>query len=176
MMYNTKEGMGAVAWMVAVILALAVGAAILGACSGCSTSDQKRIQDEIDKLKPDVTPTTTTTTTTTTQPAPVVPPSLQGDQTFLWKPAGESTGKLVVLIPARLLADATADDRPTVRIGEENEVEDLRAASLVAQRYQLVTAGSLGVLGPTRMDYAGVLATVRTVADQLQATLRDLSG
>ncbi|MFU8839265.1 MAG: heat-inducible transcriptional repressor HrcA [Nitriliruptoraceae bacterium] len=77
---------------------------------------------------------------------------------------------------ARLLADATADDRPTVRIGEENEVEDLRAASLVAQRYQLVTAGSLGVLGPTRMDYAAVLATVRAVADQLQATLSDLSG
>lgn len=76
---------------------------------------------------------------------------------------------------ARLLADATADDAPTVRIGEENQVEDLRAASLVAQRYQLVTAGSLGVLGPTRMDYARVLATVRAVADQLQTTLTDLS-
>jgi heat-inducible transcriptional repressor len=76
---------------------------------------------------------------------------------------------------ARLLADATADDAPTVRIGEENQVEDLRAASLVAQRYQLVTAGSLGVLGPTRMDYAEALATVRAVADQLQATLLDLS-
>lgn len=77
---------------------------------------------------------------------------------------------------AKLLADATADDRPTVRIGEENEVEDLRTASLVAQRYQLVTAGSLGVLGPTRMDYASVLATVRAVADQLQRTLTDLSS
>lgn len=100
MTYNTREGMGAVAWMVAVILTLVVGAAILGACSGCST-----IGDVIDNL-PDVTPTTTTTTTTTTQPPAVVPPSLQGDQTFLWKPAGEKTGKLVVLIPARLLADA----------------------------------------------------------------------
>jgi heat-inducible transcriptional repressor len=77
---------------------------------------------------------------------------------------------------ARLLSDATADDEPTVRIGEENEVEDLRAASLVAQRYRLVTAGSLGVLGPTRMDYASVLASVRAVADQLQRTLSDLSG
>ncbi len=76
---------------------------------------------------------------------------------------------------ARLLSEATADDRTTVRIGQENEVEDLRAASLVAQRYQLVTAGSLGVLGPTRMDYASVVATVRAVADQLQTTLTDLS-
>jgi heat-inducible transcriptional repressor len=77
---------------------------------------------------------------------------------------------------ARLLSEATADEHTTVRIGEENEVEDLRAASLVAQRYQLVTAGSLGVIGPTRMDYASVVATVRAVADQLQTTLTDLSG
>ncbi|MFA9432786.1 heat-inducible transcriptional repressor HrcA [Egicoccus sp. AB-alg2] len=76
---------------------------------------------------------------------------------------------------ARLLSQSTADDEPTVRIGGENEVEDLRATSLVAQRYRLVTAGSLGVLGPTRMDYAAVLATVRAVADQLQASLTDLS-
>jgi heat-inducible transcriptional repressor len=76
---------------------------------------------------------------------------------------------------ARLL-ETTADDGPTVRIGGENEVEDLRSTSLVAQRYRLVTAGSLGVLGPTRMDYASVLATVRAVADQLQASLTDLSG
>jgi heat-inducible transcriptional repressor len=76
---------------------------------------------------------------------------------------------------ARLLSETTADDEPTVRIGGENEVEDLRSTSLVAQRYQLITAGSLGVLGPTRMDYATVLATVRAVADQLQASLTDLS-
>lgn len=76
---------------------------------------------------------------------------------------------------ARLLHQGTAADEQMVRIGRENEVEDLRATSLVAQRYRLVTAGSLGVLGPTRMDYAGVLATVRAVADQLQASLSDLS-
>ncbi len=102
--------------------------------------------------------------------------SLAGDEAF----EREHLSRVLQLIEervtlARLLADATADDHPTVRIGEENEVEDLRAASLVAQRYQLVTAGSLGVLGPTRMDYATVLATVRAVADQLQATLTDLS-
>lgn len=103
--------------------------------------------------------------------------SLAGDEAF----EREHLSRVLQLIEeratlARLLADATAGDRPTVRIGGENQVEDLRAASLVAQRYQLVTAGSLGVLGPTRMDYASVLATVRAVADQLQATLTDLSG
>ena len=76
---------------------------------------------------------------------------------------------------ARLLAETT-DDAPLVRIGGENTVEDLRATSLVAQRYRVVTAGSLGVLGPTRMDYASVLSTVRAVADELQRSLADLSG
>jgi hypothetical protein len=74
--------------------------------AGCNTTDKDRIQREIDRLKPDTTETTPDTTPTTTQPpAPVTPPSLQGDQTFLWKPAGESTGKLVILLPARILSD-----------------------------------------------------------------------
>jgi heat-inducible transcriptional repressor len=103
--------------------------------------------------------------------------SLAGDEAF----ERDQLSRVLQLLEeratlARLLSDATADDQPTVRIGEENQVENLRAASLVAQRYQLVTAGSLGVLGPTRMDYATVLATVRAVADQLQQTLTDLSN
>lgn len=77
---------------------------------------------------------------------------------------------------ARLLAETSgAADAPSVRIGGENAVEDLRSTSLVAQRYRMVTAGSLGVLGPTRMDYAAVLATVRAVADELQRSLAALS-
>jgi heat-inducible transcriptional repressor len=103
--------------------------------------------------------------------------SLAGDEAF----ERDQLSRVLQLLEeratlARLLSDATADDQPTVRIGGENQVENLRAASLVAQRYQLVTAGSLGVLGPTRMDYATVLATVRAVADQLQETLTDLSN
>ncbi len=76
---------------------------------------------------------------------------------------------------ARILND-TEGDEPLVRIGGENTVEDLRGTSLIAQRYRVVTAGSLGVLGPTRMDYASVLSTVRAVAEELQRSLVDLSG
>lgn len=75
---------------------------------------------------------------------------------------------------ARLLTEAATEGEPTVRIGAEHDVEGLQPTALVAQRYRLLTAGSVGVLGPTRMDYAGVLGTVRAVADQLQASLRDL--
>jgi heat-inducible transcriptional repressor len=79
---------------------------------------------------------------------------------------------------ARLLEEAVEGPEagsPTVRIGEENPIEDLRATSLVAQRYQLVSSGSLGVIGPTRMDYGSALATVRAVSDQLQQTLDALA-
>lgn len=75
---------------------------------------------------------------------------------------------------ARLLTEAATEDEPAVWIGAEHGVDGLRPTALVAQRYRLVSAGSVGVLGPTRMDYAGVLATVQAVADQLQQSLRDL--
>jgi heat-inducible transcriptional repressor len=72
----------------------------------------------------------------------------------------------------RVLAEAARLDRPVVRIGEENEpIEQLRAASIVAHGYGEDAPGSLGVLGPTRMDYPSVLAVVKAVADHLQATL-----
>lgn len=79
---------------------------------------------------------------------------------------------------ARLLEEAAQgpdEGSPTVRIGGENPIADLRATSLVAQRYRLVSTGSLGVLGPTRMDYGSALSTVRAVSDQLQRTLDDLA-
>jgi heat-inducible transcriptional repressor len=69
-----------------------------------------------------------------------------------------------------------APEGPRVRIGGEHPLADLRTTSLVAQRYRVVSDGSLGVLGPTRMDYGGVLAAVRAVSDQLQRTLRDLTA
>jgi heat-inducible transcriptional repressor len=53
-----------------------------------------------------------------------------------------------------------------VRIGDENEIEDLRATSVVSTGYGPGTmiVGGLGVVGPTRMDYPGTIATVRAVA------------
>jgi heat-inducible transcriptional repressor len=53
-----------------------------------------------------------------------------------------------------------------VRIGDENEFEDLRATSVVTTGYGPgnTVVGGLGVLGPTRMDYPGAIATVRAVA------------
>ncbi len=53
-----------------------------------------------------------------------------------------------------------------VRIGDENEVADLRTTSVVSTGYGpgSTVVGGLGVLGPTRMDYPSTIATVRAVA------------
>ncbi len=63
----------------------------------------------------------------------------------------------------------SVEPEPTVMrvcIGDENEIEDLRATSVVSTGYGPGTTvvGGLGVLGPTRMDYPGTIATVGAVA------------
>jgi heat-inducible transcriptional repressor len=53
-----------------------------------------------------------------------------------------------------------------VRIGDENEIDNLRSTSVVSTGYGpgVTVVGGMGVLGPTRMDYPGTIATVRAVA------------
>lgn len=70
----------------------------------------------------------------------------------------------VVLL--RLLGEATSPSRLTVRIGRENENSGLSATSVVTSGYGPSghSLASLGVLGPTRMDYPGTIAAVGAVA------------
>ncbi len=51
-------------------------------------------------------------------------------------------------------------------IGDETQVDNLRSAAVVSTGYgpHSTIVGGLGVLGPTRMDYPGNIATVRAVA------------
>ena len=60
-----------------------------------------------------------------------------------------------------------------VRIGGENEVQDLRETSVVTTGYGPggTAVGGLGVVGPTRMDYPATIATVRTVARYVSEVL-----
>jgi heat-inducible transcriptional repressor len=57
----------------------------------------------------------------------------------------------------------------TVRIGSENTREDLLECSLVLAPYLVEgePAGTVGVLGPTRMDYRKAQAAVVTISQQL---------
>lgn len=87
-------------------------------------------------------------------------------------PVLEALEEQVVML--RLLSEMAQDDAVSVRIGHENPIEALAEASVVATGYggtSTSTVARLGVLGPTRMDYAGTMAAVRAVARYLSRFL-----
>ena len=80
------------------------------------------------------------------------------------KPVLEALEEQVVLL--KLLGEASTADAVTVRIGQENPYKELQSTSVVASGYgsQLDIFATLGVVGPTRMDYPSTMASVRAVA------------
>lgn len=73
------------------------------------------------------------------------------------------------VVVLKLLAAARDASTITVRIGEENEAEEMRGTSVVSIGYggYGTVLGGMGVVGPTRMDYQGNIAAVRAVAQYL---------
>jgi heat-inducible transcriptional repressor len=80
------------------------------------------------------------------------------------RPILEALEEEVILL--KLIGEVEPTSTMRVRIGDENEIEDLRTTSVVSTGYGpgATIVGGLGVLGPTRMDYPGTIATVRAVA------------
>ncbi|MEO6880957.1 MAG: heat-inducible transcriptional repressor HrcA [Mycobacteriaceae bacterium] len=70
------------------------------------------------------------------------------------------------VVVLKLLAAAQDAGTVTVRIGEENEAHQMRVTSMVSTGYGAAgtVLGGMGVLGPTRMDYPGTIASVSAVA------------
>ncbi len=60
-----------------------------------------------------------------------------------------------------------------VRIGEENPLEEVQDCSIITASYELYgkPLGTIGVLGPTRMDYSRVIAIVAQIAKELTVAL-----
>jgi heat-inducible transcriptional repressor len=77
----------------------------------------------------------------------------------------------------RLLREAAANPSVSVTIGKENPVPEMWEASVVAASYGAAgrSAGTIGVVGPTRMDYAAAISAVRAVSDRLSAAVEALS-
>lgn len=65
----------------------------------------------------------------------------------------------------------------TVIIGAENPIEEMRECSFVGARYRIAgrSAGTIGVLGPTRMDYRRAVSAVDFMARNLGELLTALS-
>lgn len=80
------------------------------------------------------------------------------------RPMLEALEEHVVLL--KLLGEATTGGALTVRIGHEGPYQELFSTSVVATGYGPSdhALATLGIVGPTRMDYPGTMAAVRAVA------------
>lgn len=78
-----------------------------------------------------------------------------------------------------ILLDVLSEDAKTsglkVRIGKENRVDEFQECSLVTATYEYngEIIGTIGVFGPTRLDYAKATATVAFFAEVLSELLED---
>ncbi len=73
----------------------------------------------------------------------------------------------------KILEDTASDDDIVVKIGDENEFEDIRECTLITGTYKIhdKTLGTVGVLGPTRMNYGHVINIMRRLVDHLNQSL-----
>lgn len=70
----------------------------------------------------------------------------------------------------------TSVDGVSIRIGTENILAEMSDCSLVTATYHIQNkpVGAIGVLGPTRMDYAKVITIIENMAVRLNQTLLGL--
>jgi heat-inducible transcriptional repressor len=75
----------------------------------------------------------------------------------------------------RMLRAALGEPGVYVRIGHENELPAMRSLAVVATGYGVAQRklGTVSVIGPVRMDYAGAIATVREAAHELSRFVED---
>jgi len=85
----------------------------------------------------------------------------------------EDRTRLIDLLPPTL-----GDDEVHVAIGSEHRLEPLRGCSLVFGRYGAGTEylGYVGIVGPTRMDYARTIGAVRYVGSLMSDLVRVMEG
>lgn len=89
------------------------------------------------------------------------------------RPLLEALEEHVVLL--KLIGETGSDGLVTVRIGHEGPVQSLTTTSVVAAGYGPGESpvASLGIVGPTRMDYPATMASVRAVARYVSRILDD---
>jgi heat-inducible transcriptional repressor len=88
-------------------------------------------------------------------------------------PVLEALEEHVVLL--RLLSERSSDQSITVRIGAENAVASMSEAAVMTAGYSTGDGemGRIGLVGPTRMDYAANMSAVRAVARYLGRILAE---
>ena len=86
----------------------------------------------------------------------------------------EDEDRVVQVLENLFESDPEAVGTATIRIGGESDEEEMDAYSIVTSPYQLGdTIGTLGVIGPTRMDYARAVALVENAANVINRPADD---
>jgi len=72
-----------------------------------------------------------------------------------------------------ILEKNLSEEGVIVQIGSENPVEEIQECTLITAAYKInnKTLGMVGVLGPTRMNYARIIGIVRFLVDRLSDSL-----
>lgn len=107
---------------------------------------------------------------------------ISGAQNLISQPEFEAPERLRSVIELvenedviiHLLGTTTEIGRVSVRIGNEIDEADMKDYSLVATTYRAGSAtGSLGIIGPRRMDYGRMISIVQLMSSVLTRTLGD---
>lgn len=107
---------------------------------------------------------------------------ISGTQNLLSQPEFDAPDRLRSVIElvenedviVHLLGSASQSEGVTVQIGNEINNQDLQEYSLIATTYRAGSAtGSLGIIGPRRMDYGRMISIVQVMSSVLTRTLGD---
>ncbi len=76
------------------------------------------------------------------------------------------------------LLDKSANGHVQVVIGSENDLEQMKECSVIKANYFLENAsfGSIGIIGPTRMDYSQVVSVLTAIVKDIGVVVKALTG
>jgi heat-inducible transcriptional repressor len=78
----------------------------------------------------------------------------------------------------KALADSVSQNGITIRIGTENDHVRIKDCSLITINYNIANTlrGTLGIIGPTRMEYSKVISSLRYVSRMVSDEINRLIG
>ena len=84
----------------------------------------------------------------------------------------EERDNLLSLLGSRAVPNKTRPQLMEITIGEENTHENMKECSVIKVNYRINNlTGHIGIVGPTRMDYARAMSILHGAAEKINAAL-----
>lgn len=72
--------------------------------------------------------------------------------------------------------NAKGENNIQILIGRENDIEEFKDCSIVKTEYKIANAtGTIGIIAPTRMDYAKAISVLNSIIENMNDVLRGVS-